>query len=177
LARPAALGLLIVAGFALIFNAPLRARLSPSSSFREGFSLEERAFTLRAAFDLLGRNAQTGALLSGVGAGHFVEAARTLGTPDAERIVRPVHNLALLAATESGLFAGLFWLWLAALPPLVLLAHSRTLAAQPVYLAVVAAWLALTLVGLNDPSQWPAFQWQGGFLTAILAGLAARALA
>jgi hypothetical protein len=173
LARPAALGLVVIIAFALVFAEPLAARLSPSSSFREGFSLEERALMLRVAFDLL---RQDGALLSGAGAGHFIEAARALGTPDAQRVIRPVHNVALLAATESGVLAGLFWLWLAALPAVLLIVRRRHLAAQPLLVAVVAAWLALSMIGLSDPSQWPAVQWQGGFLMATLAGLATRLL-
>lgn len=174
LARPAALGLVVIAAFALMFAEPLRARLSPSSSFREAFSLEERALMIRVALDMLGRRVGMQELISGVGAGHFVDAARALGTPDSQRVIRPVHNLALLAATESGVLAGLLWLWLAALPFILLARRRRQLAGRPDDLAVVAAWFALALIGLSDPWQWPTVQWQGSFLMAICAGLATR---
>jgi O-antigen ligase len=149
----------LIAGVALA--APLRSRLVPASVGTEQRSLSERAIMAAIALRAIGERP-----LLGVGAGNFPVAMRQAGTPVPPQYV---HNVPLLLAAEVGAVSAGLWLWLW-LAPIRLL--GGRLATVPWAMALLAAWLALGMIGLLDSYPWGLNA--GQLLTALLLGLLVR---
>ena len=91
---------------------------------------------------------------------------RQAGTPVPPQYV---HNVPLLLAAEVGAVSAGLWLWLW-LAPIRLL--GGRLATAPWAMALLAAWLALGMIGLLDSYPWGLNA--GQLLTALLLGLLVR---
>jgi hypothetical protein len=91
---------------------------------------------------------------------------RQSGTPVPPQYV---HNVPLLLGAEIGVAGAIAWLWLW-LAPIWL--FRRRLAAAPWVAALLAAWLALGIIGLFDSYPWGLNA--GLMLYALLLGLLIR---
>lgn len=72
---------------------------------------------------------------------------------------QPVHFVLLVAATELGLFGGFFWLWLMAMPPLVMWLRRAPLIQDVWRAAIAASVIMLLVVSFFDYYPW---LWQAG---------------
>jgi O-antigen ligase len=148
--------------------APLRALFftratADARSPLERYSVEERTSVARVALDLAGRH-----LLTGVGAGAFVQA---MAADPAITVTRePVHNVPLLVLAETGLPGALA---LGALGLAVALELARRRRAGPRGLVMGAVLAGLLATALFDHFLWSASP--GRTLAMLALGLWAAA--
>jgi hypothetical protein len=147
-----------------LFSGQLLARVG-SLAVAEDQSLRERGEMIVLALEIIAARP-----LTGVGAGNFPLAMQASGTSTLPQFA---HNVPILLAAEIGVAAGALWCWLWLAPGRLLDRHARDPSPWPVVL--IAAWLALGVIGLWDSYPWALNQ--GCLLTVTLLGLLSRALA
>jgi O-antigen ligase len=146
------LPLLLLVPLFWLYSDLFLSRLTHLDAPSEAQSLNQRLSDARTALSLIAENP-----LSGVGLGHYTDAAKEIN-PQAAR----VHNVLLLVTAELGIPGLLLSLWLLFSP-----LFRRTLRA-----AAVAPWVAMLVIGLFDTTLWLTSNWQ----TAVLFGLLAANL-
>jgi O-antigen ligase len=163
------IGLLLLGGalltvLLLVQHDLVMARLTPSVSYTETRSLEERRTLVNLSRELI-----VSKPILGVGAGNFSLAINPMVTRRAGVTAQPVHNVPYLLAAELGLGGGLIWVILMLAPPWLAFREWKKGRLSLWALGLTAGLVTLAVIDLFDfySLGWP----QGRLLRWMLFGL------
>lgn len=130
------------------------ARFTPSASYTETRSLDERRVLTELSRQVIRNN-----WLLGIGAGNFSVAIEAIAARLQNVTAQPVHQTSFLLAAELGLAGGLLWLYLLLSPPWLAFSQWRNGRLDLWALGLTAGLVALAIIDLFDFYSWG---WQQG---------------
>lgn len=161
------LSLLFAAPF-IIKNISLFQTRVNSGNVAQDDQMQERAFLLDAGNTLFVEHSAIGV---GLGAAPLAMKLRFENFP---LNFQPPHYAILVAAMETGIFGGAFYLLLLVIPFVSLVSNWKSFSQRPVMIGVFALLFAITVIGFFDYYTWSyvygrAWQWLGwGLYSAAL---------